>query len=163
MGKISISILIVSLLVLLIVGFYFFVKPAGDMSESFIYLYHPDLDQDDDGNMMCSEEGLVPMHRSVPGEGLGLIENTINTLLSGELTFEEEETGFITDYPLEGFSLVDISLDNGHLEITFADPNSSSTGGSCRVQILKGQLTKTVLHFDEVDRVSIYPEEFFQP
>jgi hypothetical protein len=126
-----------------------------------LYYYNPQNDQDENGNTMCSNRGLVSVRREVYSKDL--IENTISELLKGNLTEEESGQGITTEYPLEGFSLSDYSLENGNLTLVFNDPDNQTIGGACRVGILWFQIEATAKQFPQVQNVQFLPEDLFQP
>lgn len=127
-----------------------------------LYYYNPAEDMDETGNIACSEQGLVAVNREIPLTGTP-IQDTIKLLINGELTDTEKSAGLTTEYPLPSFELLGANLESGQLTLTFADPESQTSGGSCRVSILRNQIINTALQFDEVDEVIIEPEELFQP
>lgn len=126
-----------------------------------LYYYNPELDKDSEGNILCSEKGLVPVERKIKSENI--IEDTIKLLLQGKLTDEEKSKGITTEYPLEGFKLVKSELKNGVLTLTFDDPYFKSSGGACRSRILWLQIEYTAKQFSDVKEVKFFPEELFQP
>lgn len=126
-----------------------------------LYYYNPELDKDAQGNILCSEKGLVPVERKI--KSVNIIEDTIKLLLKGNLTDEEKSKGITTEYPLEGFKLVKSELKNGILTLTFDDPYLKSSGGACRSRILWLQIEYTAKQFSEVKEVKFYPDELFQP
>lgn len=127
-----------------------------------LYYYHPELDQDEEGNIACSRKGLVAVERTIPLTETP-IQDTIKLLLKGELTEEEKAQGIETEYPLEGFSLEGASLKDGVLTLEFFDPQNKTSGGSCRVGILWFQVEETAKQFLEVKEVRFLPENLFQP
>lgn len=139
----------------------------GDEEESGmqtvnLYYYNPELDKDEEGNILCSQEGLVPVRATLPKENI--IKNTIQLLIQGQIPEEKAEEGVTTEFPLDGFSLESAELEDGILTLTFSDPNNETVGGSCRVSVLRSQIEKTALQFDaEVQEVVIMPETLFQP
>lgn len=142
-----------------------YVEDTNSMRAVNLYYYNPDEDTDDEGNIMCSREGLVAVERTIEPQfdPTLTIAHTIQLLLRGELTEEEEDRGIETEYPLEGFELSTTTLNDGELTLTFNDPANASSGGSCRAGILWMQISETALQFDEVDEVNFMPEELFQP
>ncbi len=127
-----------------------------------LYYYNPTLDQDADGNILCSKAGLQAVEREILLTD-NYIEDTILLLLKGELTAEEKTAGITTEYPLEGLNLENSTLENGLLTLEFSDPNNKTGGGSCRVGILWLQIEETAKQFSEVENVQFKPEELFQP
>ena len=127
-----------------------------------LYYYDPILDEDEDGNILCSEAGLVALERTIPITQTP-IQDSIKLLLQGGLTQEEIAQGITTEYPLEGLELEGASLADGILTLAFADPNGVTGGGSCRANILWLQIQETAKQFDGVEEVQFQPEELFQP
>ncbi len=127
-----------------------------------LYYYNENLDRDAEGNILCSRQGLVPVEREI-AVGATPIEDTIRLLLEGYLTEKERASGIGTEYPLPGFSLESVSLQDGLLTLKFDDPQNRSGGGSCRVGILWFQIEATAKQFPEAQNVKFLPEELFQP
>lgn len=136
-------------------------EPAASREVS-LYYYSPEADTDADGNIMCSRAGLIEVERTIT-EVQTPLTSTLELLLEGELTEAEEAQGITTDFPLEGFSLEGVNLENGVATIEFSDPQNSSSGGSCRVSILYAQIEATATQFPEVDEIRIIPEDILQP
>ncbi len=133
-----------------------------DCLEVKLYYYNPELDKDDSGNIACSRDGLVAVSREIPASQ-SVIQDTIQLLLSGELTDEEKAEGIETEYPLAGLGLKESFLIDGVLTLEFDDPNNKTGGGSCRVNILWAQIEATAKQFEGVEEVRFLPEELFQP
>jgi spore germination protein GerM len=127
-----------------------------------LYYYNPSLDEDANGNILCSEAGLVAVERTIPLTQTP-VQDAIHLLLRGEITAQEAARGITTEYPLDGFSLTGAAGANGVLTLKFDDQNNSTSSGSCRAGILWLQIQKTALQFDGVDEVRFQPEELFQP
>ncbi|MBI2098366.1 MAG: GerMN domain-containing protein [Candidatus Wildermuthbacteria bacterium] len=127
-----------------------------------LFYYNPELDKDENGNIMCSRQGLVTVEREIPTSQTP-IQDTIRLLLKGGLTAQEKNLGISSEYPLEGVSLKGASLNNGVLTLEFEDPQNKTGGGSCRVGILWFQIEATAKQFSEVQQVHFLPEELFQP
>jgi hypothetical protein len=127
-----------------------------------LFYYDPDLDLDDDGNVMCSREGLVSVEREVAATDT-LIEDTVRLLMAGDLTEEERERGITTEFPLEGVELEQALLENNSLTLFLSDPQNRTTGGACRTGILWAQIAATGEQFAHVSDVHFEPEDLFQP
>jgi len=130
-----------------------------------LYYYNSEQDKDEEGNIKCSRDGLVPIEREIPLTKTP-IQDTINLLLKGKenLTQEEINRGISTEYPLAGFSLTEVNLkENGTLVLKFQDSLNKTSGGSCRVGILWFQIEETAKQFSDVKEVQFLPEELFQP
>lgn len=136
--------------------------PERETKKINLYYYNPELDQDESGNILCSEKGLVAVEREIPLTET-LIQDTIKLLLLGEITSSEKLQGIDTEYPLAGFSLEEASLEEGILTLKFEDLKNKTVGGSCRVNILWSQIAATAKQFPEVDEVHFLPEDIFQP
>lgn len=127
-----------------------------------LYYYNSELDKDTEGNVQCSRLGLTPVEREVAISQTP-IQDAIRLLLGGEIEPAERARGISTEYPLAGFRLVGASLVDGVLTLTFDDPKSVSSGGSCRAGILWFQIEATAKQFSSVKEVRFMPEDIFQP
>lgn len=127
-----------------------------------LYFYDQNADTGADGMVACSQESVTPVERTIP-RTLTPIQDTLRLLLAGGLTAEERARGLSTEFPLPGVSLAGASLSNGVLTLSFADPQNKTSGGACRVGILRAQIEKTAKQFPEVKEIRIRPEESFQP
>ena len=127
-----------------------------------LFYYAQGQDEDENGNIQCSRQGLVPVERQI-ATSQTLIQDTIQILLQGKLTQEEKNAGISTEYPLEGFMLVNTTLQDDVLTLEFADPLNKTVGGSCRVGILWFQIEETAKQFEGVNQVRFTPEDLFQP
>jgi hypothetical protein len=130
-----------------------------------LYYYNAEQDKDEQGNIKCSQDGLVAIEKAVSVNQTS-IPDVINLLLKGKenLTTEQELEGTTTEFPLEGLSLSQTNLKaDGTLVLTFEDPLHQTSGGSCRAGILWFQIEETAKQFDGVERVEFMPEELFQP
>lgn len=169
-NKFIFFIIIILVTAFIFVYFYFFSQKeiTENKKESRIiklYYYNPNLDRDENGNIMCSRQGLVAIERKVPISKTP-IQDTLELLLKGNqnLTQNEIQQGITTEYPLEGLKLKSVNLKNdGTLILEFDDPLNKTSGGSCRVKILWLQIEETAKQFPEVKNVQFLPEELFQP
>lgn len=127
-----------------------------------LYYYNQEKDMDENGNALCSRQGLEAVEREIQITQTP-IQDTIKLLLKGGLTQTELESGISTEYPLSGFKLKSTSLNDGVLTLEFNDPENKTGGGSCRVGILWFQIEETAKQFPEVNSVKFIPEELFQP
>ena len=112
-----------------------------------LYFYDENKDKDASGNVKCSAQGLVATDRSIP------LTNTPIQDAVREL-FKEI---------LPGVSLAEANLSNGVLTLLISDPQSKTSGGSCRVSILRAQVEATAKQFGGVTEVRYLPPESFQP
>jgi len=168
------NIIIAILFVIVILGIIYFSTRSSTPSNPLnslptpstqavsLYYYSENLDQDEAGNIMCSEKGMIAVERIIP-DSKSIIDDTIRLLIKGELTSSETIQGISTEYPLPGFEFVESDLENGILTLTFNDPKFKTSGGACRVQILQHQIERTAKQFNEVSEVIVKPSDIFQP
>jgi hypothetical protein len=126
-----------------------------------LYYYNIARDVDDEGEILCSPAAVLPVSRRIAAPNL--IEDAIRQLISGELTEEERGQGFTTDFPHPDFDLISSQLKAGVLTLTFTEVPGFTTGGACRVGLLRVQVERTALQFAEVNEVVIVPDTIFQP
>lgn len=128
-----------------------------------LFYYNPNRDKDANGNILCSSKGLVAVTRSIPVTQTPL-QDSIRLLLRGELTANERAAGITTEFPLAGLSLTSASVSSsGVLTLTMDDPQNKTSGGSCRVQVLRAQIESTAKQFSNVQSVRFSPSSLFQP
>lgn len=137
--------------------------PANAQTQTVsLFYYDPSKDEDKDGNLVCSRQGLVEIRRTIPRTQTPL-QDTTKLLLQGNLSYEERQRGITTEFPLEGVSLRSAAINNGVATLTFDDPGNRTGGGSCRVSILWAQVEATAKQFSGINQVRFMPEELFQP
>ncbi len=127
-----------------------------------LYYYNASKDKDLLGNILCSDKGIVAVDRKIPVTNTP-IQDSIKLLLKGELTQTERNQGITTEYPLAGFELVSASAAGSTLTLTFKDPQNKTSGGACRVSILRAQIEAVAKQFSGVSTVRIMPEGILQP
>ncbi len=127
-----------------------------------VYHYNPNNDKDANGQIRCSANGLVALKRFIP-RTITPLRETINELLRGVLTAEDRQLGTTTEFPLAGVTLKSAEIQNGNAILTFNDPQNQTSGGACRVTILRAQIEATAKQFAGINRVTILPAELFQP
>ena len=127
-----------------------------------LYFYNEDKDKDSSGNILCSAAGLQAVERRIP-VSITPIQDTIRALIAGGVTSAEASQGLETEFPLDRVTLTAASLSGGVLTLTFNDPLNETSGGSCRVSILRAQIEATAKQFGGVNSVRIMPESVFQP
>ncbi|MGB9609112.1 MAG: GerMN domain-containing protein, partial [Minisyncoccia bacterium] len=130
-----------------------------------LYYYNPLKDKDENGNILCSEKGLISIQKEIPFSQTP-IKDAIELLLNGvnNLTLKEKESGITTDFPLSQFKLKSLNLKaDGTLILEFDDPLNQTSGGSCRSKILWLQIDQTAKQFNQVKKVEFRPEYLFQP
>lgn len=112
------------------------------------------------------EKAVFPVYREISKSATPIreIRDAIELLIKGELTKQEEELGFITEFPHPGFSLVNLNLKkDGTLILEFTEIFGFTTGGAARMLVRQEQIKKTALQFGAVKMVEFYPESLFQP
>jgi hypothetical protein len=127
-----------------------------------LYYYNEKEDKKINPHISCSEEFILPVERKVFLSKTP-IKDTINLLLKGFISENEKQLGFSSEFPLEGFELIGANFKNGTLILEFSDPSNKTSGGSCRVNLLRQQIEKTVEQFEGVEEVKFLPETLFQP
>lgn len=153
-----ITILVILLAVGALFGFYKnFTKPKTVK----LYFYNGALDQGP-GGVACTEKGLQAVDRKVPKEALN-VEGAIKLLLKTTPNSEETSMGLTTQLPLTGFELRDVVIGDTVTTLEFVDSQNKTSGGSCRVNILRAQIEATAKQFDGVQNVQILPKEILQP
>ena len=142
-------------------------EPEPETETISLFYYNKEEDTDEEGNVMCSDDAVLPVDRTIPVSEITStarrVAEVIELLLKGEITEEEAGLGFETEFPEPDFVLDSAELTDGVLTLTFPEVAGFTTGGSCRVGLLRAQIEKTALQFDEVEGVEIMPESIFQP
>lgn len=127
-----------------------------------LYYYNELLDRLMNGEIACDIEAVIPVQRTIP-VSQSPINDVVRLLIRGELTKAERDLGFKTEFPGRELQFLGAKLENGVLYLRFSDPSGFTSGGSCRVSLLKAQIEKTALQFDTVKSVVLEPENIFQP
>lgn len=127
-----------------------------------LYFYNEKKDREIADYIPCSAEAVLPVERKVFLSSTP-IQDTIKLLLQGNLTEEEKNLGFSTEFPLIGLELLGANLKDGILTLEFNDLYNKTVGGSCRTSLLWNQIVKTAKQFPEVKEVKFLPEDIFQP
>lgn len=127
-----------------------------------LFYYNAEKDEDSSGNILCSAQGLEPVERELPLSDVS-IEDAVKLLIRGELTADEKSRGISTEFPLQSLTLTSAVRDGGTVTLTFNDPRNRTSGGACRVTVLRAQIEATAKQYPGVTEVKIMPEELFQP
>jgi hypothetical protein len=135
---------------------------AGNERSLNLYYYNQSKDKNAQGQVLCSDKGLVAVSRDVSSTNTP-IQDAIRLLLLGNISPEERAAGITTEFPLEGFALKSANLSGGVLTLEFLDPKNKTSGGSCRTGILWEQIEATAKQFPEVTEVKFKPDTLFQP
>jgi hypothetical protein len=130
-----------------------------------VYFYDQKKDKDASGNILCSAQGLVAVDRTIPLTNTP-IQDAVKELLKGPTAAERTQLPG-TEFPLPGVTLASASLNTGSsislLTLTFNDPQNKTSGGSCRVSVLRAQIEATAKQFGGVNSVRFSPSSVFQP
>jgi len=116
----------------------------------------------EDKNIECGQDYVLPVEREIDLTQTP-IQDTINLLIKGEITQEEKDRGFTTEFPNAAFKLLSANLKDGVLSLEFTEVPGFTGGGSCRISILASQIIKTAKQFSGVNEVILLPESIFQP
>jgi hypothetical protein len=127
-----------------------------------IYAYDPHRDQDASENVLCSAQGLVPVSREVPKSD-NVLGSTLALLFTDALTEEERARGLTTNFPLTGVRLEEVTTKGEEVTVVVRDPNHTTSGGSCRVNVMRSQIEATAKQFDPQVHVRYSPEGVFEP
>lgn len=133
----------------------------ADTTTIQIYAYNADLDQGP-GGAQCDAKGLVAVERRIPATEKPLTD-ALQILLNYKVSPAEKSRGLSSEFPLDGFTLASAVVKDGVATLVFDDPLFKTSGGSCRVAILRAQIEATTRQFNTVHSVRILPEELFQP
>jgi spore germination protein GerM len=126
-----------------------------------VYLYY--YNQLEDKENTCDFKFVTPVEREITASD-NIIEDTINLLIKGQLTDEEKNQGFATEYPNQEFKLLKSNLtESGTLTMEFTEVPGFTSGGSCRTGILMEEILKTVRQFPEVKKIVFKPDSLFEP
>lgn len=131
-----------------------------EIPKSKVQLYY--YNQLEDKDIECGNKYVLPVEREIELTKTS-IQDTINLLIKGEITEEEKEAGFVTEFPNSDFKLLSANLKDGVLSLEFTEVPGFTTGGSCRISILASQIIKTAEQFSGVNEVILLPESIFQP
>ncbi len=138
------------------------VATSTNMRTVKLYFYNSNFDKDASGNVICSEQGLVPVERRIPLTQTP-IQDAVRELLKGPTQAERAKL-LGTEFPLPGLKLSGASLSSQTLTLTFSDPENKTDGGSCRVTVLAAQIKATAMQFGGVSEVRFAPQDaVFQP
>lgn len=128
-----------------------------------LYYFNQIVDQKLAPEQQINVDSILPVYRIFPASN-NLLVDTINELLKGNLTSNERQQWYITEFPNIKFQLVtaDLSAD-GILTLEFTDVPWFTDGWSARMLILSNLIEKTALQFPAVKKVNFIPETLFQP
>lgn len=138
----------------------------GDSSEQTVrvYFYNESEDVDETGNIACSPDAVQFVERTVPADTYedNPVEIVLEELFEGP-TGAEQERGFSSEFPLDRVEVESIEVSDGEAVVTLSDPENATSGGSCRVTLLRAQVEKTIQDAAGTEEVVLQPETLFQP
>ncbi len=135
---------------------------SSNASTTQVSLYYPNSNKAVQLGDPCNAGSVIHLTSTV-ARSLSPIKDTLNLLIAGNITTQEKAQGFTTEFPNTQFKLLGATLKNGVLALEFTEVPGFTSGGSCRVGILKAQIEKTALQFPGVTSVVIKPNTIFQP
>ena len=125
-----------------------------------IKLYYYNKFRDKEG--IQDPQAIVPLELEIPRSQTP-VKDTVELLLSRQLSWKEKAAGFSTEFPNPKFKLLGLNLKSGVLILKFTEVPGFTSGGAARVNILASQIRKTALQFSQVKKVQFEPEYLFQP
>lgn len=134
------------------------ITPPAEKIKVNLFYYNRKLDED----ITCGADFVFPVEREIAVTG-SPIKDTINLLIKGELTEEEKEQGYKTQFPDPDFKLLGVDLKDGILTLNFNEVPGFTSGGACKMRILSNEIVKTAKQFQGVKDVVFMPESLFQP
>lgn len=118
--------------------------------------------REDPEGMYCAR--VYPVTRLIPS-GADILEEALQQLLQGP-TEEETALGYFTNIN-DGVKIHKVTITRGEALIDFDARMQEEVGGSCRVQAIRAQITRTAEQFSSVQTVTISVEgareEVLQP
>jgi spore germination protein GerM len=120
-----------------------------------VQLYYYNRLSKNDNGLSAVERALKPT--------LTPLKDTIRLLISGQLTWQEKNAGFQTEFPHPDFKLLKVKNRDGVVTLEFSEVPGFTSGGASRVGLLAAQIKKTALQFPGVKEVRFEPEYLFQP
>lgn len=133
-----------------------------NMNVRSVKFYLADTSNDSNGSE-CFADGSVRREMTNPDVDT-VIEELISLVLTTEETGKGLKNGFDDEVKsTENLTIKEIISNDDRVVVNFDDPDNFTSGGSCRVELLKDQLIQTLQDFKNVPTVEIGPEELFQP
>lgn len=131
----------------------------GSSEKAKVVLYY--YNQLKDENNTCSFGFIEPIEREISASG-DVIKQTVDLLLTGQLTEEEKLSGFRSESSSE-FKLLQSNLsDNGTLTMEFTEVPGLTSGNSCSSALIMQEILKTVRQFPQVKRIVFKPDSLFE-
>lgn len=128
-----------------------------------LYYFNQTEDQKLPPEQQINIDSLFPVYRIFPASK-DLLVDTVNELIQWNLTAQEKQQWFITDFPNADFSLLSTDVaGDGTLTLQFSEVPGFTDGWSARMLILSNLIKKTALQFPGIKKVVFLPETLFQP
>lgn len=137
--------------------------PVAPMTTETVKLFY--FNQIEDSTLpplqQINTSSVLPVERTIQTNNV--IKDTIELLIQGQLNQNEIANGFVTEFPNDGFKLLNAELKNNVLYLKFTEVPWFTSGWSARMLIMRSSIEKTALQFPTVKRVEFIPETLFQP
>jgi len=127
-----------------------------------VKFYYPNQKLADEVKDVCSPDSIGFVEREIPKTD-NIVLDTINILIKGDLEVSERTNGFYTEFARRDFKFRGIGFEKGILTLEFTEIPGFTSGGSCRVGLLRAQIEKTAKQFSEVKSIKFLPEDLFNP
>lgn len=130
--------------------------------EVALYYFNKQQDENVPTSQQPSIDSILPVYRQLVDSD-NIIKDTINLLIKWELTQEELEQWFETEFPNPEFRLLSAQLEDWVLTLTFTQVPWFTSWWSARIKMLTESIIRTAKQFSGVQEVVLMPEEIFQP
>lgn len=149
------AIFVLFLLTLILLNF-------GRQQSYQLFFYNESVDKGlNGGAITCDSNAVVPVVRKT--KDILSVEQILKFLIENGPLPAEQVQGFTSEFPHQGLVVQKVEIDNEILSITLSEVPGFTSGGACRVGLLRAQIEKTALQFPEIKEVKILPEEILQP
>jgi hypothetical protein len=132
---------------------------ANSQATTRVNLFYPNSNQGDDA---CDPTSVASVKRSIPTTP-SVLADTIKLLIEGKLTQAEKTAGFSTEFPKQGFVLKGANIKDRTAILEFSEVPGFTSGGACRIGLLRASIEETAMQFTGVDKVEFRPVDIFQP
>jgi len=128
-----------------------------------LYYFNQTEDQKLSSEQQVNIHSILPVYRIFPASK-NLLLDTLKELIRWNLTNNEKEQWFITEFPHPKFDIISWELlSDGTLNLQFTEVPGFTDGWSARMLILSSVIEKTAGQFPGVKHVVFLPETLFQP
>ncbi len=127
-----------------------------------LYYYSETTDKElNNGEIACDTRAVVSVSRKT--NRTPSLKEIIEDLIQGNLTADERIAGLQTEFPNTDFKVLGATINNSKAHLVFTEVPGFTTGGSCRIGLLRAQIEKTALDYPGVDTVEILPVGVLEP